>query len=334
MIRVRRYLDNGEVLTDIDPEDVSECLAERGALLWVDVEAPSRDEIMFLAKEFEVHRLAVEDLLEPSPRPTLGRYEGHYLLVVRDPCPDGERFSTREIDILFGDGWLLTVRKPGDHGEPPSPVDDIAKRFERLRRSDGITDEGFLLYVTLDIVLARCTGFLDQIENRLEAVEAQIFGPDPGRDGPEARRITEVLHELRREYVAFRRALGPLPEAIAPLVRKEEVEFIGPTAALHLRDVHDLAVRVTEEADAQRDLMNGALDAHLSLLSNRMNLVMKRATSWGAILVSTTVVTGIYGMNFRHMPELHWIVGYPMALAVMVTLTVTLYVTFKRRDWL
>ena len=80
--------------------------------------------------------------------------------------------------------------------------------------------------------------------------------------------------------------------------------------------------------------MNGALDAHLSLLSNRQNLVMKRATSWGAILVSTTVVTGIYGMNFRHMPELHWMVGYPMALALMAAIMVTLYLTFKRRDWL
>ena len=334
MIRVRRYLDNGEVLTDVDPEDVSECLSEPGALMWVDVEKPSRDEIMFLAKEFEVHRLAVEDLLEPSPRPTLGRYEGHYLLVVRDPCPEEGRFNTREIDMLFGDGWLLTVRKAGDRGEPPSPVEDIAKRFERLRRSDGITDEGFLLYVALDIVLGRCTEFLDYMEDRLEAVESDIFSPDAGRNGCESRDITEVLHVLRREYVAFRRAVGPLPEAIAPLIRKEEVEFIGPTAALHLRDVHDLAVRVTEEADAQRDLMNGALDAHLSLLSNRQNLVMKRATSWGAILVSTTVVTGIYGMNFRHMPELHWMVGYPMALAVMATITLTLYFTFKRRDWL
>jgi magnesium transporter len=333
VIKVRRYLDNGDVLTDLDPEEISDCLARPGELLWVDVDDPTRDEVTFLAKEFEVHRLAAEDLLETSPRPRLGRFEGHYLLVVRDPCPGDQPFNTREIDFLFGDGWLLTVRKPGDGGEPPATVDDIARRFERLRHSNGVTDEGFLLYVALDVILERCTEVLDRIEDRLEALEADIFTAWPGQPNRETRTITEVLHELRREYVAFRRAVGPLPEAIAPLVRGE-IDFVGETAALHLRDVHDLAQRVTQEADTQRDLMNGALDAHLSLLSNRMNLVMKRATSWGAILVSTTVVTGIYGMNFRHMPELHWTVGYPLALAVMLAITITLYFTFKRRDWL
>lgn len=333
MIRVRRYLDNGEVIADLDPEDVSDCLGHPGALLWVDVEEPTTADVAFLAKEFDVHRLAAEDLLEPSPRPRLGRFEGHYLLVVRDPCPAQERFATREIDLLFGDGWLLSVRKRGDGGEPPTPVDEIIQRFERLRRADGVTDEGFLLYVALDVVLERCVEVLDAIEDRLEAVEADIFGPGPPHPGPGMGSITGQLHQLRQEYVAFRRSVGPLPEAIAPLTRGE-VEFLGPTAAMHLRDVHDLAIRVTEEADAQRDLMNGALDAHLSLLSNRMNLVMKRATSWGAILVSTTVVTGVYGMNFRHMPELHWTVGYPLALALMAGIMLTLYFTFKRHDWL
>ncbi|HEY0399356.1 MAG TPA: CorA family divalent cation transporter, partial [Acidimicrobiia bacterium] len=152
-------------------------------------------------------------------------------------------------------------------------------------------------------------------------------------DAPADLSITERLYRLRHDLIGYRRIVSPLRDALNPLLRRE-VDFIGEEAIVHLRDVYDHVVRAIELGEAHRDLLNGALDAHLALVSNRMNLVMKKATSWGAILVCATFVAGVYGMNFKNMPELDWRFGYPMALGIMGLISLVLYVTFKRRDWL
>jgi magnesium transporter len=336
VIRVRRYHESGAVDEHVDPTDVSECLGDHGALLWVDVEDPTGEDIACLTQEFHVHHLAAEDLTEPAPRPRLALFDTHCLLSVRDCIFDGERFSTREVDLVFGDGWLLSLRNVGDEGEPPMPVDDVVQRFERSRKLDGATDEGFLLFVFLDTIVDRFFDVSDAVEERLEAVEDDIFGDPsgvPSAAAPADRRITEQLYRLRHDLIGYRRVVSPLRDALNPMLRNE-VGFLGDVAVLHLRDVYDHVLRAVELSEAHRDLLTGALDAHLSLVSNRMNLVMKRATSWGAVLVCCTLVAGIYGMNFKHMPELGWQVGYPLALALMVLISGGLYVTFKRRDWL
>ena len=337
MIRVRRYQESGEVDEHVDPTDVSECLGDHGALLWVDVEDPTADDIACLTEEFHVHHLAAEDLTEPAPRPRLAMFDTHFLLSVRDCIFEGDRFSTREVDLLFGDGWLLSIRNVGDGGEAPMPVDEVVQRFERTRKLDGATDEGFLLFVFLDAIVDRFFDVSDAVEDRLEAIEDDIFfdpdTPAVSAQAPADRSVTERLYRLRHDLIGYRRVVSPLRDAVNPLLRNE-VGFLGDAAVLHLRDVYDHVVRAIEMSEAQRDLLNGALEAHLSLVSNRMNLVMKRATSWGAILVCATLVAGIYGMNFKHMPELNWIFGYPMALGLMVLISTALYVTFSRKDWL
>jgi magnesium transporter len=336
VIRVRRYFENGEVDEELDPADVSECLGQRGALLWVDVEHPTTDDIECLAKEFDVHHLAAEDLLEPRQRPRLTRFNTHFLLVVRDPWFKAGRFDSREVDLVFGDGWLITVRKPGEEGAPPTSCSEVVDRFERLRAQEGATDEGFLVYVFLDAVVDRFFEVSDAVEERLDRIEADIFSEHPRQPAAaedDDAGITERLYWLRQDLVGFRRSISPLREALAPLLRGE-APFLTDVAVIHLRDVNDLVLRAIEVVEAQRDLLNGALDAHLSITSNRMNLVMKQATSWGAILVTATLIAGIYGMNFRHMPELDWRFGYPFVLGLMAAVTIVLYVTFKRRDWL
>ena len=332
MIRVRRYLGTGEVDEQVDPEEISECLGRGGQLLWVDAEDLDAGDVATLAEEFAVHHLAAEDLLESLPRPTLGRYGSHLLLAVRDCYMDRQSFATREIDLVFGDGWLISVRKRGEDGAPPAQAEPVVERFERLRIEDGLTDEGFLLYAFLDVVVDRYFDVADRLHDRLEAIEEAIFSEEDG-SSLSNRSITEGLYRLRRDLVAFRRVVAPLREAIAPLLRREAV-FLAEPALVHLRDVYDLVVRVGEVTETYRDLLNGALEAHLSIASNRMNLVMKRATSWGAILVTATLVAGIYGMNFRHMPELDWRLGYPLALSIMAAVTAVLYRNFRRRDWL
>ena len=337
VIRVRRYHASGAFDEHIDPADVSECFGDKGALLWVDVEDPTADDIACLTEEFGVHRLAAEDLIEAAPRPRLAQFDTHFLLSVRDCLFDDQHFSTREVDLVFGDGWLLSLRKRGEGDDPPMPVKDVAERFERTRRLDGATDEGFLLFVFLDTIVDRFFDVSDAVESRLEAIEDEIFGDPDGSTvtaGAAANRsITEKLYRLRHDLIGFRRVVSPLRDALNPLLRNE-VGFLSDPAVLHLRDVYDHVLRAVELSEAHRDLLTGALDAHLSLVSNRMNLVMKRATSWGAILVCATLVAGIYGMNFKHMPELDWRYGYPMALGLMALISTVLYVMFKRKDWL
>jgi magnesium transporter len=133
--------------------------------------------------------------------------------------------------------------------------------------------------------------------------------------------------------VLFRRVDAPLREVLAALLRREAV-CIGEAAIIHLQDVYDHVLRVTEWIETQRDLLTGLLEADLAVVSNRTNKVMKRMTSWGAILLGSTLIAGIYGMNFTHMPELDWVAGYPLALGTMLALTIFLYTWFKRRDWL
>jgi magnesium transporter len=337
VIRVRRYHESGAVDEQVDPTDVSECLGHQGALLWVDVEDPTPDDITCLTEEFGVHHLAAEDLTEPAPRPRLAMFDTHFVLSVRDCIFDGERFSTREVNLVFADGWLLSLRKVGDNGEAPMPADDVIERFERTRKLDGATDEGFLLFVFLDTIVDRFFDVSDAVEERLEAIEEDIFfdpdDPAVTTGAPADRSVTERLYRLRHDLIAYRRVVSPLRDAVNPLLRNE-VGFLGDAAVLHLRDVYDHVVRAVELSEAHRDLLNGALDAHLSLVSNRMNLVMKAATSWGAILVCATLVAGIYGMNFKHMPELDWVVGYPVALGLMALIATVLYVMFRKKDWL
>jgi magnesium transporter len=338
VIRVRRYHESGTVDDQVDPANVSDCLSERGALLWVDVEDPSDADIECLTEEFHVHHLAAEDLTEPAPRPRLAMFDTHFVLSARDVVFEGDEFRTREVDLLFGDGWLISLRKKGEDGDAPMPVKDVLDRFERARKLDGATDEGFLLFVFLDTIVDRFFDVSDAVEDRLEAIEDDIFGDPAAPDAvtsaaPADRSITERLYRLRHDLIGYRRVVSPLRDAVNPLLRNE-VGFLSDAAVLHLRDVYDHVLRAVELSEAHRDLLTGALDAHLSLVSNRMNLVMKQATSWGAILVSSTLVAGIYGMNFKHMPELDWYFGYPMALVLMVGIAAALYVMFKRRDWL
>jgi magnesium transporter len=335
VIRVRRYHESGRVDEQVDPSDVSNCLGASDTLVWVDVENPTADDITCLTEEFGVHHLVEQDLTESAPRPRLARFDNHVLFSVRDCLFENGVFSSREVDLLFGDGWLISLRRVGDRGEEPMPVKKVIEQFERTRKEDGVTDEGFLAYVFLDQIVDRFFDVSDAVEDRLEAIEDDIFfDPDDGRtDAPADRSVTERLYRLRHDLISYRRVVSPLRDALNPLLR-QEVDFIGQEAIVHLRDVYDHVVRAIELGEAHRDLLNGALEAHLSLVSNRMNLVMKQATSWGAILVCATLVAGIYGMNFKNMPELSWRFGYPMALGSMALISVVLYRTFKRKGWL
>jgi magnesium transporter len=328
-VEVRRYIDDGTVEEDLGGDRISElAFGNDGSLLWIDMAEPTEQVIAVLCNELHMERLEAEDLLHPDQRPKLERYGDHFLLVAHDCSLEDDRFISREIDVVFGDGWVLTVRKPSPDGDPPVDFQEVARRFQRQRAEDGGTDEGFFIYVLLDVVVDRYFNLNDRVDERLEELEDLVFSSN-SRD----MEVQRDLYRLRQTLVGFRRLAAPLREVVAALERRE-VDFFTAAAVSHLRDVYDHVLRVSELNESQRDLMNGALEAHLAVVSNRMNEVMKAASSWGAILIVSTLIAGIYGMNFTHMPELRWYFGYPMALASMALATAALYAMFKKRDWL
>jgi magnesium transporter len=317
MITVLSYSPQGAEVVH-DPDDISDVVAAGERLLWVDLADPTADDFATVEREFELHHLAVEDARKHGQRPKLELYPGHAFVVAfsRSLC---------EVDLFVGPTWLVSVRARNDAGETWDR-EDARRRFERTSSVDFTV--GFLLYTVLDELVDGWFDAVDALDDKVEALEDCIFDGNPAEHD-----VQQDLFRLRRELLLSRRSVAPLREVLSALLRRE-VRWIDETALVLLQDVFDHVLRVSEAFDTQRELMGNAVDAHLAIISNRMNRVMKTMTSWGAILLGATLIAGIYGMNFEHMPELGWSWGYPFALGLMLLLTVVGWAFFRRRDWL
>jgi len=309
----------------------AELAAARSAhdeLLWILADGEDSASVDRVVEILDLDPLVADDLHNANQRTKLECYTDYCHVSVRDCTLDGNRLDAREIDVVFGDGWLLSVAErplPGPQSE--SPLHEVKDRFARHRGERGADDEGFLLWALLDVIVDRYFEITDTIDDRLDDVEDIVFSDRVGDN------IPRELFDLRRSMVAFRRAVAPLREVLSELLRGD-VGYIGEHALTHLQDVYDHVLRITDLIESQRDLLTGLLEAHLAVVSNRMNQVMKLTSSWGAILIVGTLIAGIYGMNFTHMPELRWRFGYVYALLLMAVSTALLYRMFKRRGWL
>jgi len=285
---------------------------------WIDAVDPTPEELQRLTAEFGLHPMAVEDVTKHGQRPKLEIYENHAFLVA---------YSGRlsEVDLFIGNDWVVTVRERNEEGACWDPK--VAKaRCDRTNSQARST--GVIVHAILDEIVDEYFVALDASEDQIEAIEEAVFGDEKGE-----RELQQQLFVARRALVAFRHKVMPLREVLAALLRREVPAVNGDTLVL-MQDVFDHLLRVVDTIDSHRELMGNAVDAHLAIISNQMNDVMKRMTSWGALLLGATLIAGIYGMNFQHMPELGWEYGYPFALGLMLALTGTGFVYFRRRDWL
>jgi magnesium transporter len=289
-------------------------------VVWIDVVDPTRDDIDTLANRYGLDAMAVEDITEPGQRPKLELYPNHAFLVAYSQ-------SLAEVDVFVGDEWVITVRERNRDGDVWEPALAHA-RCERMAVHDRTV--GLVLHAILDEIVDGYFNHLDAVEDRIEALETAVFEPPKGVTETQ---IQQRLFDIRHDIVAFRRKVIPLREVLAALLRGEVAAVNGPVLLL-MQDVYDHLLRAVDTIDSQRELMGNAVDAHLAIISNRMNEVMKLMTSWGAILLGSALVAGIYGMNFVHMPELQWRYGYAFALGLMAAITIVGYWYFRRRDWL
>jgi len=294
--------------------------------LWIDTDEPSDEERDEVTQQLHLEPLVVRALTNPQPERTkLLRYGEYFHVAVHD-CEFTDDFKSREIDIVIGPGWIVTVRHPASDGKP-FDIGEVLRRFELQRTVHSEADEGFLLWALFDVVIDRYFDVNDVIDERLNSVEEAVFDPEMREE------IPREAFSLRRHIAEFRRAAAPMREVVNA-INLGEVPFVPEVVLPYFHDLYDRSLRVLDFIESQRDLLAGLLEADLAVISNRLNTVMKKVTSWGAILLGATLISGIYGMNFEHMPELTWRFGYPLALGTMLLVVIVLYIVFKKKRWL
>ncbi|MEK6278154.1 MAG: magnesium/cobalt transporter CorA [Actinomycetota bacterium] len=302
-------------------EEAATCVSgEEGEFVWLGLHEPSGEELQGVAEQFDLHELAVEDAEQAHQRPKLEDYEGSYFIVLKTARYNDESETVHfgEIHLFAASNYLIAVR----HGE----ASELGAARLRLEERPELLKLGpvAVVWAVLDKVVDDYRPVVDGIDNDIEEVEAQIFGEGPAP--------TERVYFLKREVIEFHRAVYPL---LGPLEALEQGAYgVDDTLRRYFRDVADHARRVDEQVMSQRELLTSALEANLALVSVRQNDVIKEISSWAAIITVPTFVASVYGMNFEHMPELKWKVGYPLSLVVMVVAVLTLYRFFKRVGWL
>jgi magnesium transporter len=321
MIKVR-VLHKRRQREDLTVADLPAVRAEPGDLIWVEAVSPTPDELASLAEEFDIHEVALEDLESGErQRPKLEHYQDHVLVVFYGAQAGAAGAPTRlfEVDLIAGQNYLLTF-----HGGAPADPGPVAQRVKDRPEliSEGV---GYLLYVALDELVDTFFPALDAIGERVVEVEEAVLA---GETDVEAR-----IFAIRKELIAVRRVVGPMRDAMVVLLRRD-LGLFSHEAQRYLQDVYDHLIRLSESVEDYQEVIAGTLDANATMASNRVNTVARNLAAYAAIFAVVTMISGVYGMNFRHMPELGWRFGYAWAVGLMVVSAVSLWVYFKRKGWL
>jgi magnesium transporter len=321
MIQVHVFR-KGQEATDIPVADLSQVRTEPRTLVWVDLVSATPEELAAMGEEFQLHPMALASCAPGAKqRPRVEEYEGQVLLVAyaSKPVGEGQPVDLHELDVITGQNFLLTF-----HGGHPIEAAAVARRVT-ARPELAKHGAGFLLYVVLDEVVDTFFPTLDQIGERIEDLEEAVFEA--------AGDVQSQIFSLRRDLIAIRRVVGPMRDAMIVLLRRD-LGLLTRESQRYLQDIYDHMVRVVESVEDYQDLASGALEASLAVISNRVGTVARNLGAYAAIFAVVTMISGIYGMNFAHMPELEWRFGYAWALGLMVVLAGGLWVYFKRKGWL
>jgi magnesium transporter len=305
-----------------DPDVVEACRSSPDLRIWIDVVDPTAEELTGLQRSLGLHELSVEDSIRWGQRPKVEFYPDYVFVVLHGlRLDDRDELVDSELHLFAGERfYLLTIRRP--------PIFDFPGAVARAKRTDGIAREGigFHLYLLIDEVVDDYLGVIDRLEDRADDAEERVFHEE------EAPSLQEDLFRLKRQVVRFRRAVVPMREVLDLL--GEHGDLVTPPLVPYYRDVEDHVIRAIELTDNLRELLSSALETQLVQASNRLNVVMKQLSAWAAIILLPTLIAGVYGMNFEHMPELGWVFGYPFALGLMAVTALLLFRVFRRRDWL
>ncbi|MFI9168329.1 magnesium and cobalt transport protein CorA [Streptomyces lincolnensis] len=337
IVQAALYRDGVRVSTPATlAETYRELHEQPSGMAWIGLARPTEHELLSLASEFDLHPLAVEDAMEAHQRPKLERYGETLFVVLRAAryldAPEEVDFG--ELHVFVGPDFVITVR----HGAAPD-LSAVRHRMEESPELLGLGPEA-VLYAILDAVVDGYAPVVAGVQNDIDEIETEVFRGDP--------EVSRRIYELSREMVEFQRATRPLVGMLHGLMAGFAKYGTDEELQRYLRDVADHVTHTSERVDSFRQALADILTVNATLVTQQQNAEMralaeagfeqneeiKKISSWAAILFAPTLVGTIYGMNFEDMPELGWSFGYPFAIGLMGVVCVTLYVIFKRRDWL
>ena len=312
---------NGRKLADIPVARISDYLAHSDAFVWVALSDPDPAELDAMKLEFGLHELAVEDVSKGQQRPKIEEYGDSLFCALHLLELHGDELSLGEFAIFVGLNYVLSVRMRSEQ--------NFADVRERCESEPDLLAHGasFVFYALMDAVVDRYFPIVDTLESELETIEEQIFATGA------ARANIEGLYALKRQVMVVRHAVAPLMEAAAKL-HGGRVPKVCAKSQHYFRDVYDHLVRINASLDAARDTIGTAIQVNLSMVTIEESEVNKKLAAWAGIFAVATAFAGIWGMNFKAMPELQWEYGYPAAIAIIALTCFALYRRFKHFGWL
>ncbi|RBQ18191.1 magnesium transporter [Spongiactinospora rosea] len=323
MSHTRLYRDGVLKAEGFPIADVSDHIADPAATVWFDLCAPTHEQLTVISEELGLHELAVEDVLSEHQRPKIDTYQSHLFLTAYHARLREGPLELTEVSIFVTKNALVTVRE-NDHFD----IGEVVRRWDQAKEH-AASGVAFLLHGLLDYIVDDHFALVECLDDEVEALEDQLFTDQPTANRHELQRR---LFELRKNLVTLRRVVLPMRELVSGVIRCD-LRIVRPEMAPYYQDVYDHVLRVSEWTESLRELVGNIRETHLTLQGYRLNDIMKRVTSWAAIIAVPTMITGFYGQNVPYPGE-----GQPWGfwvstIAVMGT-CVLLYQIFKRRDWL
>jgi len=312
---------DGKKLADIQKREIRAYLGRADCFVWVALKDPDAAELAEMQDEFDLHDLSVEDARHGEQRPKIEEYGDSLFVVLQTVEVAGEELKVGEMDVFVGRNYVLSARQKSTRG-----FQDVRARCERepelLRHGSG-----YVLYALMDAAVDRYFPVLDAVETELEALEEQIF------TGKSPRENIEALYYVKQKLMTLKHASGPLLDASGRLFGGR-VPQVCAGLGEYFRDVYDHLVRLNQSLDTLRDTVTTAIQVNLAMITIGESEVTKRLAAYAALVAVPTMIAGIYGMNFEHMPELDWAFGYPLSIAVMAAIDGYLFYRFRKAGWL
>ena len=317
------FTKDKQLKTSLSVKEISDALKDKSCMIWVDFEKPDDIEIEMLLNVFNLHPLTIEDCIMPNARPKAEHFPD-YLFVVLHAIgrhSQAEEIEMMELDIILGKNFIVTVHN--------APIPSIEAAEEKVKKSSPIMTKGpdFLMHSISDSLVDNYFPMIDKLDNKIDLLEDRLFG-DESEDV-----LQEIFH-LKNEIMVLRRSVGPQRDVINRFTRSDFSPMIKATTSVYFRDVYDHLVRMNDLLDSCRDSLTGSIDIYVSNASNRMNHIVKTLTIITTIFMPLTLITGIYGMNFRYMPELETKFGYLGVWIAMAIISIFMLIVFKRRKWM
>ncbi|MBM3244615.1 MAG: magnesium/cobalt transporter CorA [Candidatus Omnitrophica bacterium] len=310
--------------TELTPEEMSQAVQDPSSLLWLDINDIDDSTIDLLTSIFNLHPLTTEDFIMPNARTKAEKFKDYLFLVIfalqNHNNGKHEKAKTIELDCCLGKNFLVTF-----HSDPITP---LSASKERVRKQSPIIMHGadMLLYSIIDSCVDSYFPIINEFDNLVDDMSDELF-KDPTQD------TLKKIYTLKNDVMHLKRTIGPQADVIN-LVARGDFEFISPANLIYFRNIYDNLVRLNDVVGTSRDIITGAMEAYVSIVSNRLNEIMKTLTVIATMMMPLTLVASIYGMNFKHMPELESVYGYPAVIGLMAITMAAMLIYFKRKKWL